>query len=134
MNASPSTVSSEARVQTALSRRYLEQLCKHFQHKLPVTLEDGHGLIAFPAGTCELDAVAPAGILMMRVVAGDEPGLIMLEDVVARHLQRFAFREELNSLDTTRLNMASHRASSSRCSFNPPRSADVISAVAASSR
>jgi hypothetical protein len=94
MNAIPAMLSSEARVPTTVPRRYLAQLCKHFQHKLPVTLGDMHGRIEFPAGSCELDAAAQAGILVMRVTAGDEAALAKLEDVVARHLERFAFREQ----------------------------------------
>ena len=38
--------SSEARVATAAPARYLAQLCKHFAHKLPVTLGDDRGRIA----------------------------------------------------------------------------------------
>jgi hypothetical protein len=87
-------LSSEARVLTAVPGRYLAQLCKHFQHKLPVTLDEGHGRIEFAAGPCELDAETAAGILVMRVIASDESGLARLEDVVARHLVRFAFREK----------------------------------------
>jgi hypothetical protein len=87
-------LSSEARVQTAVAARYLGQLCKHFQHKLPVTLEEQHGRIDFSAGTCELDAAVNAGALTMRVTAGDETALATLEDVITRHLKRFAFREE----------------------------------------
>jgi hypothetical protein len=86
--------SSEARVQIDQPRRYLAQLCKHFQHKLPVSLEEEHGRIEFSAGTCELAAMGDTGTLMLRVVASDEPALTTLEDVVARHLKRFAFREE----------------------------------------
>jgi hypothetical protein len=93
MNATPAMPASEARVPTAVPRRYLAQLCKHFQHKLRVTLDEGHGRIAFPAGLCELDAAADAGILILRVTASDEAALARLEDVVARHLERFAFRE-----------------------------------------
>lgn len=92
MGTQPSPMlSSEARVSTASPRRYLGQLCKHFEHKLPVTLAEDHGRIEFPAGVCLLDADAEA--LVMRVTAGDEAALARLEDVVARHLQRFAFRD-----------------------------------------
>ena len=86
------TLSSEARVPTAAPRRYLGQLCKHFQHKLPVTLAEDHGRIEFTAGVCLLDADAEA--LVMRVTASDEAALATLEDVIARHLGRFAFRDE----------------------------------------
>lgn len=92
-NAPSWRLSSEVRVATTTPSRYLTQLCKHFQHKLPVTLDERHGRIAFPAGLCELDAASDAGALVMRVLAADETGLATLEDVVARHLERFAFRE-----------------------------------------
>lgn len=84
--------SSEARVRTAVPRRYLAQLCKHFEHKLPVTLAEDRGRIAFSGGVCTLEA--GDGTLIMRLSAGDEAALARLEDVVARHLLRFAFREK----------------------------------------
>jgi hypothetical protein len=95
MNTMQTALASEAHVSTSMPRRYLHQLCKHFQHKLPVTLDDWQGRIAFPAGICELDAAAVAGILQMRLTAGDEAGLIQLEEVVARHLERFGYRDEI---------------------------------------
>lgn len=84
-------VTSIATTQTSQAARYLAQLCKHFQHRLPVALEERHGQITFDTGTCELDANGDT--LTMRVTAADEPTLRRLEDVVARHLVRFAFRE-----------------------------------------
>lgn len=85
-------LSSEARVATAAPGRYLAQLCKHFGHKLPVALDEGRGRIEFPTGVCELDAAGDT--LVLRVTAGDEAALARLEDVVANHLGRFAFRDE----------------------------------------
>jgi hypothetical protein len=95
MNATSSLRSSEARVPTAVPRRYLGQLCKHFQHKLPVALHERQGRIAFPAGVCDLEVATNADALIMRVAASDEGLLARLEEVVGRHLERFAFREEL---------------------------------------
>lgn len=86
---------AEARVATEVPRRYLGQLCKHFQHKLPVELGETRGRIEFPMGVCTLDAAALAGTLLMRVAAADEAALGRLEELVARHLERFAFREPL---------------------------------------
>jgi hypothetical protein len=83
-------LSSEARVPS----RCLQQLCKHFGHKLPAEFDARHGRVEFPGGPCELDAGAEAGILHLRVTARDEEGLARLEDVVGRHLERFAFREK----------------------------------------
>ena len=86
---------SEARVATAVPRRYLGQLCKHFQHRLPVACDETQGRIDFPTGVCTLDAGAMPDTLLMRATAPDEASLLKLEDVVGRHLERFAFREPL---------------------------------------
>ncbi len=87
---------SEAFVTTPLPARYLGQLCKHFEHKLPVTLEERRGRIEFSSGVCELDVPDGAHALHMRVIAHAPAGLASLEDVVTRHLVRFAFRETLD--------------------------------------
>ncbi len=92
MDNTHSALSSEARVTTAVPRRDLAQLCKHFQHKLPVTLAETHGRIEFPDGACTLEAEAET--LVLRVTATDEAALARLEDIVARHMLRFAFREK----------------------------------------
>lgn len=94
MDTDPTMLVSTAHVSTTVPQRYLTQLCKHFQHKLPVTQGEGRGRIEFPGGRCELDAAAEAETLTLSIVAGDEAGLTRLEDVVARHLERFAFREK----------------------------------------
>jgi hypothetical protein len=80
-----------ARVPTLLPRRYMGQLCKHFEHKRPVTLGEADGTITFAMGICTLRADTDA--IVMRVEATDDAGLVQLKDVVARHLVRFAFRE-----------------------------------------
>jgi hypothetical protein len=85
---------SEARVATSVPARYLGQLCKHFAHRLPVTFDERQGRIEFPAGVCEIQAETEPAALAMRVTARDAADLPGLEDVVARHLARFAFREE----------------------------------------
>lgn len=87
---------AEAVVSTNLPARYLSQLCKHFEHKIPVTLEERRGRIEFPSGVCELDVPDGTHTLHMRVTAHEATGLASLEDVVTRHLVRFAFRETLD--------------------------------------
>ncbi len=81
---------SEARVALDQPARYLGQLCKHFAHKLPVTLEEARGSIAFPMGTCRLEAAE--GLLLLRAEAEGDEALERLQEVVGRHLLRFAFR------------------------------------------
>jgi uncharacterized protein len=84
---------STAEIVTPQASRYLSQLCKHFQHKCPVTLGDASGHIAFGMGDCRLRA--EPGILTLSLQAADGAQLVQLQDVVARHLRRFAFREAM---------------------------------------
>jgi hypothetical protein len=84
---------STAEIATPLANRYLTQLCKHFQHKLPVTLADGSGHIAFSIGDCRLHADAER--LTLSLDSPDNAQLVQLQDVVGRHLLRFAFRETM---------------------------------------
>ena len=87
-------VHSVARVGTKLPARYLTQLCKHFEHKLPVTYDATTGTITFSSGVCALQA--EEGVLALSLSAADPAALAQLQDVVARHLVRFAFREEMH--------------------------------------
>jgi uncharacterized protein len=83
---------SEARVSTPMSVRYMTQLCKHFEHKLPVSYDKEHGRIEFESGVCSISA-AP-DLLALRAEASDEERLGRVENVVVRHLERFAFRDQ----------------------------------------
>ena len=77
---------------TAHAGRYLGQLCKHFAHKLPVTFDEIAGTISFAIGDCHLVATDAALTIDLD---GPAESLEQLRDVVTRHLDRFAFREEL---------------------------------------
>ena len=85
-------IHSEARVSTTRASRYLGQLCKHFEHRIPATYTGDHGRLEFESGVCLLDAAD--GTLVLRAEAKDEEQLGRLENVVARHLERFAFRDK----------------------------------------
>jgi len=88
-----SAAQSMAEVATAQASRYLQQLCKHFAHRLTVTFTPQAGEITFPSGTCRLKATDDR--LTLSLEAADDAQLLQLQDVVERHLVRFAFREEL---------------------------------------
>lgn len=90
---SGATVHSTADVPTPRASRYLQQLCKHFQHKRPATFDERAGHIVFPIGDCHLRASDDT--LTLSLEAPDGPRLEQLQDVVGRHLLRFAFREEM---------------------------------------
>jgi uncharacterized protein len=89
----PEVASSVANIATPNARKYLVQLCKHFQHKLPAKWEENAGSIEFPFGQCRLSA--RDGELEIVLASADATQLTQLQGVVARHLVRFAFREEL---------------------------------------
>ena len=84
---------SRVDVTTAYASRYLQQLCKHWAHKFPVEFDPNHGTIDLSLGRTVLDADAAA---LHSTESTDEGGsLERLESVVADHIKRFAFREEL---------------------------------------
>ncbi len=96
MNAQPApsnTVESVAEIPTARASGYLQQLCKHFSHKRPVHFDEREGRISFSSGDCRL--TASEGTLRLFLHAPDAGQMALLQDVVVRHLVRFAFREEL---------------------------------------
>jgi hypothetical protein len=86
-------IRSVADVATSNAGRFLQQLCKHFQHKRPVSYDARSGHIAFAIGECRL--AADDGVLKLALVAPDASQLDQLQDIVARYLLRFAFREEM---------------------------------------
>jgi len=87
---------SAAVVPTENASRYLQQLCKHFGHKIPVSFTPEHGECRFSCGTAKLDATD--GQLRIAVEAPDAEQLAQTQDVVASHLVRFAFREEIEPI------------------------------------
>lgn len=95
MSAQTLIATSIANIRTEKAQGYLIQLCKHFGHKIEATFAYNKGRIAFGAGVCELNA-EDANVLRAQVSTTDETQLATLEDVIARHLKRFAFKEELS--------------------------------------
>ena len=95
------TISATASVPTAHASKYLQQLCKHWQHNLAVAFTADHGTVTFPKGARGADWPgdglvtfdASADALAVRIDASVGEQLEGLEGAVARHLDRFAFRE-----------------------------------------
>ncbi len=80
-----------ARVPTTNGARYLQQLCKHWSHKLDVQLSEKEGIVRFPSAVATMTANSEA--LTISVEAPDDETLQRMKGVVASHLDRFAFRE-----------------------------------------
>ncbi|MFC4349954.1 DUF2218 domain-containing protein [Fodinicurvata halophila] len=85
--------SSEARVRTEKAGRYLDQLCKHFSHKIPAQWEASSGRLEFDMGTCRMEVEREALVLCCE--AEDQADLQTVKTVVGDHLVRFAWREDL---------------------------------------
>ncbi|WP_185984405.1 DUF2218 domain-containing protein [Aureimonas mangrovi] len=85
---------SRAVVPTASASRYLQQLCKHWSHRFDVTFDPQHGAVPFGEGRAA-EFFADENALTAEVATPDETSLRQMQDVVADHLKRFAFREEL---------------------------------------
>jgi hypothetical protein len=98
---SASISSSTADVPTASGSRYLQQLCKHWQHNLEVEFDAERGRIVFPRDARGADwpdigvVTMEAGpdTLRCRIEASAPGQLEALKGALARHLDRFAFRE-----------------------------------------
>ena len=86
---------SKTAIATEHASRYLQQLCKHFAHKLTVKFDEHAGEITFSIGDCRLQADGEA--LHIELTAPNPDDMEQLKDVVIRHLVRFAFREELQT-------------------------------------
>jgi hypothetical protein len=93
--------SSVSRVPTRNGSRYLQQLCKHWSHTLAVDFTPQEGTVTFPKdargadwpGDARLFLSAREDNLECRIEASVEAQLERLKETVARHLDRFAFRE-----------------------------------------
>ena len=78
-------------VATTNANKYLQQLCKHWSHRLAVDLQDNQAIIRFPDAVATM--VASGSALTISVEAKDDEMLDRIKSVVATHLDRFAFRE-----------------------------------------
>jgi uncharacterized protein len=84
------TISSA--VPTANAQRYLQQLCRHWQHKLKVSMSDDAAEIEmFSGDTVHLQSKDDALDVAIRSINSDT--LDVTRGVVEDHLNRFAFRE-----------------------------------------
>ena len=82
---------AKASVPTASAAKYVQQLCKHWSHRLEVDLSDRKGVVKFPDAVATLEAGEDA---LLVTIEGHESGEVeRMKGVVASPLDRFAFRE-----------------------------------------
>ena len=81
---------ARASVPTANAGKYMQQLCKHWSHRLEVDLSEERGVVKFPAALATFE---PAADALLVTIEGEEDEIERMKGVVASHLDRFAFRE-----------------------------------------
>ena len=97
------TCVATASVPTASASKYLQQVCKHWQHNLAVEFDPSKGTIVFPkdarganwAGDGVVTLTAGPDALTCRIEASEPGQRDGLKGALARHVDRFAFRETL---------------------------------------
>jgi len=83
---------SIASVPTPSASRYLQQLAKHWCHKMEVSFTAEEGTILFPNGS-KLEMRAASETLDIVLTVPEDGDVTQMRQVVASHLDRFAFRE-----------------------------------------
>jgi len=83
---------SVVRVPTPSASRYLQQLAKHWSHKMEVSFTAEEGTILFPNGS-KLEMRADSETLDIALTVPEDGDVTQMRQVVASHLDRFAFRE-----------------------------------------
>jgi hypothetical protein len=83
--------SAAARVRTEMPGRYMRQMCSHFGHKVQASCEEDAGEVVFPFGTCRFRVLD--GRLELAAEAASEAELLRVQEVIGKHLARFAWRE-----------------------------------------
>ncbi|MCB8821832.1 DUF2218 domain-containing protein [Microvirga rosea] len=87
-------IMSRSEVRTEHASKYLTQLSKHWSHRFPdLTYNAERADIPLPNGPCILEAGPDH--LRITLSGASEEGISRMEQVVADHLLRFAFREPL---------------------------------------
>jgi uncharacterized protein len=82
---------AKASVPTGNAGKYMQQLCKHWSHKLEVDLSEQKGVVKFPTAVATFE---PGPEALQVTIEGEEGEAVeRMKGVVASHLDRFAFRE-----------------------------------------
>lgn len=82
---------------TPAASKYLQQLCKHFGHKVEVRFDETSGEAALPPGLAVMTATPEQ--LEIVISATDAEGLTVARGIIDSHLARFAFREDFTGMD-----------------------------------
>lgn len=93
------TMTTTAHVPTAHASKYMQQLCKHWSHNLPVDFDERRAEVKFPDAVA--DMIAQDDRLLVTIRGEDSATVARFQGIVASHLDRFAFREAPLSFEWT---------------------------------
>ena len=82
-----------AAIGTSNASKYLQQLCKHFAHKVEVQFDTHLGRAELPPGRCMMSVAE--GTLIFYCQSSKTEGLAVSKRIIDDHLIRFAWREEI---------------------------------------
>ena len=77
---------------TAIAERYLQQLIKHWSHKMATSYADGVGQVPF-SDTAHATLTAHADGVAITLTSPSAEDDQRLREVIEHHIDRFAFRE-----------------------------------------
>jgi uncharacterized protein len=81
----------QAHPSTEHGAKYVQQLCKHWSHRFPVEMVGNRSVIKFEGATATLEPDEKG--IRVTLSGEDRDQLERMKDVVAQHIDRFAFRE-----------------------------------------
>lgn len=79
--------------------KYLQQLCKHFGHKIEVEYTEATGTCSFDFGTANMKSDEKG--LTVRFDLDSADAFNVAHDVIDSHLVKFAFREDFKGMSWT---------------------------------
>lgn len=91
------TFETTGRFGTANAQKYMQQLCKHFAHKVPAEVTGDQAQVQFARGNAQMQALPDQ--LEVTISTNDQEAIGFLREVIDDHLRRFAFREEFSVMD-----------------------------------
>lgn len=83
-------------IETPFGSKYLQQLCKHFAHKIVTEFDETQGQCHFAFGTAYMSA-DPKG-LTVRFELHADTHKAQAQSVIDSHLERFAYRENIKAM------------------------------------
>lgn len=72
---------------------YIRKLCRHFAHKIATSYTETTGMASFEQGVCRMQATPDT--LIFEIEAETPEAQETIKNILVRHLEKFAFREQL---------------------------------------